>query len=113
MTFEEPIVQETMTETVQAVKEVAKGQMMEVLEQQQTTETAVAQEQVQEEEEQDGEEEAEEEEAVVAVTIEQVPELVANGTQLFALGNYEAAVEKFALAVEALYVLFIAIFSQW
>jgi hypothetical protein len=51
--------------------------------------------------EDEAQEDDEEEES--PVTLEQVPELVANGTQLFALGNYETAVEKLAVAVETLY----------
>ena len=44
----------------------------------------------------------EEEEAEDEISVENVPEYLSHGTQFYATGNYEGAVEKFAMATEAL-----------
>jgi hypothetical protein len=108
MTLEEPTVMTTETEmattVVNPAKEAAKEVMMEVLE---TTVTQPISEEVpatEEEMAEEEEEEAVEEEEIKTptITLEQVPEYLASGTQFFALSNFESAVEKFAIAVEAL-----------
>jgi hypothetical protein len=52
----------------------------------------------------DAEDAEEEEEETEDISAESVTEYLAQGTQFYATGNYESAVEKFAMATEALSV---------
>lgn len=105
MTTSEEIVQEVAVPTVNPAKEAAMEIVKEAMEAEKPVEESAAEVTEAPEAEEDAEEEsaeAEEEAEVTVIPLSQVPEMVGQATQLYAMGNFEAAVEKFAVAVETL-----------